>query len=94
MGIHCTTEGKKLGAQSESLNGHTEIRYKKSGDGWEVYNYSEGKVLYSSPYRDNCCDYVAHMHDLFRLVATHPWRKTKRRVVNRASKVSNDLVEG
>lgn len=74
MGIKCTEHGDELGAQSKSLHGHIEIRYKKSGDGWEVYNYSEGKTLYSSPYRDNCHDYVASMYDLFRLTASVPWR--------------------
>lgn len=74
MGIHYTENGEKLSNQSKSLNGKTEIRYKKSGDGWEVYNYSEGKVVFTSQYRDSCCDYLASMDDLFRLVASVPWR--------------------
>jgi hypothetical protein len=74
MGIRCTEHGDELGAQSKSLHGSVEIRYKKSGDGWEVYNTSEGKVLFCHKYRDDCEDYVARMFDLFRLVASVPWR--------------------
>jgi len=74
MGVRCTTAGDELGAQSKSIHGAVEIRYKKSGDGWEVYNNSEGKILFSHKYRDDCEDYIASMHDLFRLVAKVPWR--------------------
>ena len=74
MGIRCTEYGKELGAQSKSLHGEVLIRYKKSHDGWEVYNKSEGKVLFAHKFRDDCEDYKASMYDLFRLVAKVPWR--------------------
>jgi len=74
MGIRYTEHGKELGAQSKSLHGHIEIRYKKSNDGWEVYSNSEGKVLFTHKFRDDCEDYKASMYGLFRLVATVPWR--------------------
>jgi len=94
MGIRCTKHGKELGAQTKSLIGDVTIKVREGGRIWYVYSKSEQIVLFSSPYRDDCEDYIASMHDLFRLVATHPWRKTKRRVVNGGRKVSNDLVEG
>ena len=74
MGIRCTTHGDELGAQTKSLHGHIEIRAKRNGAIWEVYNSSEGKVLFCHKYRDDCEDYVASMFDLFRLVAKVPWR--------------------
>ena len=74
MGIRCTEHGKELGAQSKSLHGEVLIRYKKSGDGWEVYNQSEGKVLFTHKFRDDCEDYKASMYGLFRLVSKVPWR--------------------
>ena len=74
MGIRCTEYGEELGAQSKSIYGEVEIRSRRNNDGWEVYNVSEGKVLFSSPYKDYCYDYKASMYDLFRLVAKVPWR--------------------
>jgi hypothetical protein len=74
MGIRCTTTGKELGAQSKSLLGDVKIRAKKNNDGWEVYSHSDNKILYSSPYKVNCNDYMAGMFDLFRLAASVPWR--------------------
>ena len=74
MGIRCTEYGEELGAQSKSIYGEVEIRARSGGNnGWEVYNVSEGKVLYHSHYRDYCVDYKASMYDLFRLVAKVPW---------------------
>ena len=79
MGLRYTTNGTSLAPLSKSLHGKVVIRGKKTGGKWEGFSESKGLVLFSSIYRDDCHDYVAHMDDLFRLVATHPWKKVERR---------------